>query len=266
MPQDLNADQLVTLIQATVRAGKPLSLLCDYDGTLTPIVDRPEDAVLDNEMREVLQNLAAHDMVRLAVISGRSLPVLQDFLKGLHTIEMIGDHGAAFADRDRFTVQAARYLAELEWLSRKYPGCMLEDKGFAVGVHFRQVDPDLAPQLMADFFDWWLASGNLADFQVATGKKVFEIRPRVKTNKGTAVLGLLENWFGETWTARTLAVYCGDDTTDEDAFAALEQAPDHAAATILVSEQHRPTRARFRVPQVPALQALFTRILDALPR
>jgi trehalose-phosphatase len=264
MTEDLNTEKLLARIRDTAGRGMPLSLLCDYDGTLAPIVDRPERAVLGPGMRDVLQGLARNSRVRLAIISGRPLPVLITFLNGIDNITLIGDHGAALENADLFAQQAARFARDLHWLTRKYPGCELEDKGVAVGVHFRRANPDLAPALMADFFDWWLEHGNPGDFQVANGKKVFEIRPRVKTNKGTAVLGLLERWHGEVWAARTMALYCGDDTTDEDAFAALARAPRHAAATILVAEHSRPTNARFRVPNVAQLEQFLSRVLHAL--
>ena len=238
-------------------AGKSLSLLFDYDGTLTPIVSRPEDATLAPDMRDTLNSLAALEGVHLAVISGRPLPVLQEFLDGVRGATLIGDHGAELDDPAALRRIVLRYLDGLRPLEKRFPGCALEDKDVAVGVHFRNADPDAAPALMAAFFDWWLQHGDPAAFQVAAGKKVFEIRPRTTTNKGTAVLGLLERMHGEHWPVRTMAVYAGDDTTDEDAFKALERNAGEHAMTILVSEAERRTQARWRVASPAHVQGLL---------
>ncbi|HZU18858.1 MAG TPA: trehalose-phosphatase, partial [Candidatus Dormibacteraeota bacterium] len=71
-------------------AGRRPALFCDYDGTLTPIVDRPEDARLSPEMREVVRRLATRCPV--CVVSGRDRRVVQE-LMGLDDLVVAGDHG-----------------------------------------------------------------------------------------------------------------------------------------------------------------------------
>jgi trehalose 6-phosphate phosphatase len=258
MPGLLDEKLLLDRVRAALESDKVLSLVLDYDGTLSPIAPTPDLAVAGEGVLPALKALESCARVRTAVLSGRTRPELERFLPGLENTELIGDHGAALEGPARYSECVTRYKYALAWLPQQFPGALIEDKETALGIHFRQAAPDAAPELLAAFFDWWLAHGNLSAFQVAPGKKVLEIRPRVKTNKGTAVLGLLERWFGSVWPVRTLAVYMGDDLTDEDAFAALHAAAgaEHAAC-ILVAEQDRTSAAHYRIPSVSRVRALL---------
>src|SRR5438445_11318526 len=71
-------------------ADKQLAVFLDYDGTLTPIRDRPEDAVISDSMREAVRRLAQR--VAVVVVSGRACKVLQELI-GLDTLIVAGDHG-----------------------------------------------------------------------------------------------------------------------------------------------------------------------------
>ena len=263
MPSLLDWEHLRARISNALASGKTLSLVCDYDGTLSPIASEPGLAVPGQGIVSILRKLESCECVRTAVISGRTKPELERLLNGLKKTELIGDHGAVLRDPEHYRKQAAEFRGALDWLPLKFPGVILEDKDTAVGIHFRKVLPEAAPAMIGDFFDWWLEQGNLCAFQVVSGKMVLEIRPRVKTNKGTAVLGLLEQWYGEVWPVRTLPLYLGDDTTDEDAFAALHATAGRThAATILVAEQDRPSAAHHRVPAVQDVRVLLESVLE----
>lgn len=267
MPQLIDAQQLLGRVRAALESDRVLSLVLDYDGTLSPIAPAPGLAVPGTGVLSALKALESCACLRTAVLSGRTVPELERFLPGLKNTELIGDHGATLDDPQRYRKCAAEYKSALAWLPQRFPGALIEDKETALGIHFRQAAPDSAPSLLSAFFDWWLTHGNLSAFQVVPGKKVLEIRPRVKTNKGTAVLGLLERWFGSVWPVRTLAIYMGDDVTDEDAFAALHAAAgaEHAAS-ILVAEKDRPSAAHFRIPSVPHVRALLESLADLCAR
>ena len=205
--------------------GKRLAVFLDYDGTLTPIRDRPEDAVISESMREVVRQLAKR--VPVIVVSGRDRSIVQE-LMGLDTLIVAGDHGfdiwspmggpiqreegVSFEGLLR-TVEA-RLRAELADL----PGVLVESKKSSVAAHFRLVPKEQQPRVK-QIVDT-LLSEHPEELKVTPGKMVFEIQPKLDWNKGKAVLFLLEalNLNQED----VVPIYLGDDITDEDAFQALK--------------------------------------------
>ena len=127
-------------------AGKRVAVFLDYDGTLTPIVDRPEDAVISDEMREVVRALAHRCTV--CVVSGRDRAVVQE-LMGVDDLVVAGSHGfdiwspeggrlereegAGFADLLRRVTQMVR--EEVVAVN----GALVEPKKSSVAVHYRLV-------------------------------------------------------------------------------------------------------------------------------
>jgi len=200
--------------------GRALALFLDYDGTLTPIVERPEDAALAPETREVLRALAARHPV--AIVSGRDLADVRARV-GLAPLTYAGSHGFDIAGPSGDHVyEAARASAprlaaaagEIERATAALPGVQVERKRFAIAVHFRRGRPADVPAVEAAV-DRALARH--AGLRKTGGKMIFELRPDVDWDKGRAVLWLIETLkLGDA-----LPVYIGDDVTDEDAFRAL---------------------------------------------
>jgi trehalose 6-phosphate phosphatase len=205
-------------------AGRQLAVFLDYDGTLTPIVDRPEDAVISERMREVVRGLAGRCTV--CVVSGRDRAVVQQ-LMGMDELVVAGSHGfdiwspsggaiereegAAFRELlDRVTAKVREQTASVE-------GALVEPKRSSVAVHYRLVDEREWPRVAA-IVDDVLASDPEA-LRVTPGKMVYEIQPRIEWDKGRAVLYLLEALGLDR--EEVLPLYVGDDVTDEDAFRAL---------------------------------------------
>jgi trehalose 6-phosphate phosphatase len=199
-------------------------LLLDFDGTLAPIVDRPEQASLPAATRIALEHLRTCDGVSLAIVSGRGLPdvraragVADIAYAGNHGMEIEGPgihrvHGEAERARPRLESVAGQLrtaLAEIE-------GAIVEDKGLTLSVHFRLVrdaevaNVDLSVRAAAE---------REPTLHVTTGKKVLEVRPRVDWHKGRAVEFLLAQLDPPEGSP---VLYLGDDTTDEDAFRALQ--------------------------------------------
>ncbi|HEV7828785.1 MAG TPA: trehalose-phosphatase [Pseudonocardiaceae bacterium] len=205
-------------------AGRRPAVFLDYDGVLTPIVDRPEDAVISDSMRHVVQALAQRCPV--CVVSGRDRLVVQQ-LMGVEDLVVAGSHGfdiwtpqggtvshdAATGFEDLITEVRDRLCAEVASI----PGAVVEPKRASVAVHYRLVDPEyharisaLVDELLEEY------SGRL---RVTPGKMVFEVQPKIDWHKGKAVLYLLQtlNLDGDD----VVPLYLGDDITDEDAFRAL---------------------------------------------
>jgi trehalose 6-phosphate phosphatase len=206
-------------------AGAEPAVFLDYDGTLTPIVERPEDARISERMREVVRALAGRCTV--CVVSGRDRPVVQD-LMGIHDLVVAGSHGfdiwsptegtiehdAAAGYEDLLTEVTARLEEELAPID----GALVEPKKASVAAHYRRAAPEdhervreIVQRLLDEHAD---------ELKVTPGKMVYEVQPRIDWDKGRAVLHLL----GTLGLDRdgVVPLYLGDDVTDEHAFAALE--------------------------------------------
>ncbi|HTQ76409.1 MAG TPA: trehalose-phosphatase, partial [Burkholderiales bacterium] len=125
-------------------AARPLALFLDYDGTLTPIVERPEDAVLGEEMRAALRRVAQRHFV--AVVSGRDLPDVRARV-GIEGLHYAGCHGFEIAGPGGGRVHEAAAAAapqlaaaadEVANAVRGLAGVQLERKRFTLAVHYRR--------------------------------------------------------------------------------------------------------------------------------
>ncbi|MGZ8694759.1 MAG: trehalose-phosphatase [Gaiellaceae bacterium] len=179
------------------------ALLLDVDGTLAPIVDRPEDAAVPAETRSELARL--RDRYGLvACISGRSGEDARRVV-GLDGIRYVGSHGLELAPgAAAWTGRLREFSSTVDW--------PVEDKGVTVSFHWRTAgDQDAA----VAYLETVASRAREAGLDARFGRKVLELRPPVRADKGTAVEALL----AESGLRR--ALYAGDDTTDADAFRAV---------------------------------------------
>lgn len=235
-----------------------MALFLDYDGTLTPIVGRPEAAILSEDMRRLLASLAQKHTV--TIVSGRDRADVTR-LVGVHGIYYIGSHGFEIAGPGELHFEHEDGLARLPALSAAadqlsastagMPGVTLERKRFALAVHYRNAPDDSLPALKV-IAEEILRSDT--DLRVSYGKKVMELRPDTDWNKGHAVRWLINRLRLDGH--RAPCMYIGDDLTDEDAFVELAQ----DSITILVGDHGAPTRAQWRLRDVCEVQALLSRI------
>jgi len=212
------------IAEITARAhAKRLAVFLDYDGTLTPIVDRPEDAVMGEQMRATVARLATGCMV--AVVSGRDLPDVRERV-GIASLVYAGSHGfdiAGPAGLQQILPQAQEAVPALDTAERSLhaalgsiDGALVERKRFTIAVHYRLVRETDVPAVNRAV-DAALAA--LPSLRKRHGKKVFELQPDVPWDKGAAVRWLLAALDLEG--QDVLPIYVGDDLTDEDAFRAL---------------------------------------------
>ena len=186
------------------RAGRVL-LLFDYDGTLTPIVARPEDALLPGDVRQRLTALAAHPRYITGIVSGRSLDDLAA-LAGIPGLIHAGNHGMEIrglpapsgratgpgpefthpgAIAARHTLDHAR--AALSGALTHIPGIIVEHKGLTLTVHYRATPETLAAgvdPIVTDTTAPYVDSGEL---RLTRGKMVIEVRPAISWDKGKAI-------------------------------------------------------------------------------
>jgi trehalose 6-phosphate phosphatase len=201
-----------------------LAVFLDYDGTLTPIVDRPQDALISDDMRRVVRDLARRCTV--CVVSGRDRSVVQG-LMGVDDLVVAGSHGfdiwspqGGALEREEgreFAQLLAEVTARLHERLVSLQGALVEPKKSSVAVHYRLVDERRRPQVKAIVDAECGAHGDA--LRLMAGKMVYEIQPRLEWDKGRAVLYLL----GALGLDQddVLPLYVGDDVTDEDAFRAL---------------------------------------------
>ncbi len=179
-------------------------ILLDVDGTLAPIVERPELAEVPEETRAELRRLAAKYPL-VACISGRAGADAWR-LVGVDGITYVGVHGLELArDADAWRAPL-RPFAALDWP-------WIEDKGLTVAFHWREAPDDAAARAELEGI---AEKAKATGLQARWGRKVLELRPPVDADKGTAVQSLL----AEHRLQRGL--YAGDDTTDLDGFRGLD--------------------------------------------
>jgi trehalose-phosphatase len=241
--------------------GRRPAVFLDYDGTLTPIVSRPEEAVLGAETRQAVQALA--DRCPVAVVSGRDRRDVQQ-LVGLAGLVFAGSHGfdiSAPGGREMTFQQGTEYLpaldrAETELVQRlgAMAGVQVERKKFAIAVHYRRAAPKDVPAV-EEAVDRVLAE--VSGLRRTGGKKIWELRPDIDWDKGKAVRWLLAKLGLDR--PETLPVYVGDDETDEDAFRELRG----RGLGIVVGEEERPTAASYALANTEEVGA-FLRALAGL--
>jgi trehalose 6-phosphate phosphatase len=183
------------------------ALLFDVDGTLAPIVPRPEDARVPDETRTLLRELAGRYGL-VACISGRPSDDARRVV-GLEELVYVGLHGLELEpEAETWRDRIEQFAASVGW-----PSEWTENKGLSLALHFRRApEPGQAQRSLERIAEQAEEVGLRSRF----GRMVLEILPPLASDKGTAIRALVE----ERGLAR--ALYAGDDATDLDAFRALE--------------------------------------------
>ena len=243
--------------------GRSLALFLDYDGTLTPIVSRPELAVLSEEMRERLRRLAAS--IPVSILSGRGLADLRA-LVGLDELIYAGSHGfeiEAPGGRRQDLDEALALLPELGAAEQELiealaetEGARVERKRFSVAAHYRLVDAERTADVRRAVTR--VAAGH-PGLRQASGKKVLELRPALDWHKGKALLWVL-GWLGLD-SPDALPVFIGDDITDEDAFEAVAA----QGIGVIVRDDARPTAAGYALENTAEV-GKFLDVIEDLAR
>jgi len=199
-------------------------IFLDYDGTLTPIVRRPEDAVLCEEARRVIREISQD--IPVAIISGRGLKDVRKrvnvdrlYYAGSHGFEIVGPGGSRISHE--FGSEFVPVLDEAEEQLKKeldaIKGSRLERKKYSIAIHYREVE-EKDTEKVADAVE--KVRNSFSKLRKSHGKKVFELQPDLDWDKGKAVRWLLENAV-DLGGREAMPIYIGDDVTDEDAFREL---------------------------------------------
>ncbi|MEW5895356.1 MAG: trehalose-phosphatase [Candidatus Omnitrophota bacterium] len=223
-------------------------LFLDYDGTLTPIVATPDMAVISDEMREQVSSLSKNRIV--SIVSGRSVDDVRNKV-GIGGIFYAGSHGfEILSPRGEVTVnaQAEQIRKTIDEIWEKLAirvghinGALIENVKYSVSCHYRLVADE-------DFSEFQkIVDETLSEYprmMKCSGKKVFELRPKIDWGKGKAVEWILD--YLQFDPDFQYPVYIGDDTTDEDAFMVLQ----NKGPGVLVADPVRESAARYVVHDV----------------
>ncbi|MGH9431182.1 MAG: trehalose-phosphatase [Terriglobia bacterium] len=225
-------------VVARLRRAKRVILFLDFDGTLVEYRSRPQDVMLPAPARAALARLACRPNLSVFLISGRRRADLERRAR-VPGVRYIGLHGWERQGRRSLRAQSRKSLdharAAVAEAIDGLPGVWIEDKKFSFAVHYRRAPRSAARKARAVISR--LIEGQPNGLYLLKGDKVIGVLPGEIEGKGQAVLDVLGKKPGGT-----LALYAGDDTTDETAFAALAR----RGITILVGPR-RNTQARYKV-------------------
>ncbi|NDJ62574.1 MAG: trehalose-phosphatase [Chloroflexi bacterium] len=202
--------KIIQQLTTVERAG----LVTDMDGTISHVVSSPDQAEVTPISRTLLGRLQK-SLTLVAVVSGRAADDLHQRV-GLEDLVYVGNHGLEQWINGELVVtpeaSSARQGLEAVMESirpRLLPGMLLEDKRVTLSIHYRQAEnPDAAGAEFAPILREAVEAQNLKLF---AGKRVFEVRPQLEIDKGSAFRRLVTDYQLEA------AIYMGDDTTDADA-------------------------------------------------
>jgi trehalose 6-phosphate phosphatase len=220
------------------------AILLDVDGTLAPIVSRPELAEVPEAARVELRRLVARYAL-VACISGRTGRDAWR-LVGVDGIAYVGVHGLELAPEADAWRPALHSFAVLEWP-------WLEDKGLTVAFHWREAPDEEAAKSELEAIAVRARDSGL---ETRWGRKVLELRPPVDADKGSAVRTLLDEH------GLRRALYAGDDTTDLDAFRGLDGC--EVAVRVAVASPEAPPGLRDAADLVVASPAELLELLRLL--
>jgi len=244
---------------AYVHANRRL-LIFDYDGTLVPFAQRPQQAVPPVAVLDLLNAMVRDSKNRVVLISGRSAENLDRWFGTVQGLWLVAEHGAELKHPSAPTWDALRPQSTSDWKATvmpilehfvdRTPGSFVEEKKYALVWHYRMAEPEFGEWLaneLVSMLEAMLAETELRAFR---GAKIVEVKP-VWANKGGVFERLLT-----AYSDPDFIFAAGDDRTDEDLF---ERLPAHAW-TVHVGPGA--TRASFVTADFQSLRRLLTLIAE----
>lgn len=236
-------------------------LFLDFDGTLAPIVDDYTKAVINPEIRDLLEEMIPHFML-ISIVSGRDLEDVRDRV-GIDHLYYLGSHGFEMAGPGEFREQqpdAVNLLPHLKDAEEKardqlndLDGVHVERKRFAIAVHYRQAGAEAEETVRETVRGITQRDSRL---KRSSGKKVVEIRPNIDWDKGEAISWLMNQ--AKIKSSDFTPLYIGDDITDEDAYREIRD----SGIGIQVGEHGERTAARFFLEDITEVRDFLKWMLE----
>ncbi|MCF7870261.1 MAG: trehalose-phosphatase [Candidatus Omnitrophica bacterium] len=248
-------------VKDTLFSKEKIIFFLDYDGTLTPIVEKPDMAKISKSMQEAVKKLSQKYPV--SIVSGRRREDVQS-LVGIEGLFYAGSHGFDIKGPDFQVIQPKAkeviplvseiiklFHSELD----KIEGVIVEEKKFSVAIHYRLVKKESQIKKIKELVDS-VVNNHKKDLRLLSGKKVFELLPNMEWDKGKAIRWISESMKVDWQT--TSVVYIGDDTTDEYAFSTIRT----RGTGILVSDQDEYSLAHFKLNSPEQVRELFEKAIE----
>ena len=240
-------------------------LIFDYDGTLTPILARPELALLPEGARQCLIELAVKQRFVVGVVSGRALAELKEVVAipglvyaGNHGLEMSGlgmdfVHPEAF----RFIETITKLANELEQELKNVPRLLIQDKKLTLSVHLRNT-PDcyagIVDRAVTSVVEPYSSAGWI---KITRGKKVIEVRPNIDWGKGEAIEKIRQECGDDSFT-----MFFGDDQTDEGGFAVVQNA---SGIAVYIGPTRQQTKALHQLESPKEVEQVLALLAESDP-
>ncbi len=242
-----------------------LFIFLDFDGTLTPIVSTPKEAVLPEAAKRLLTEISENPNIKLAFISGRRLEDIKSKIKIKNAIYS-GNHGLQLEGpkikfepfiSPRYRMIVDRIKSDLGQKIAHIQGAFVEDKGVVLSLHYRLVDKRKIAELKTIFHETVILHLASHKIDIKEGKMVLEVLPTVEWDKGKIVLWLLTRRLFALKGENILPIYIGDDVTDEDVFRAIK----NKGLTIFVGKPKK-SKAQYYLKDHNEVQDFLERILE----
>ncbi len=238
------------------KKGAKRILFLDYDGTLTPIVEGLEKALLPVLEKGVIKKLSDHPNNEVVILSGRDKKFLEKQFSGMH-VHLASEHGAITKLKDKQEWRKLEKSKSRRWyslartvmadFSEKVPQSFIEEKAFAICWHYRKAPSEFSEYQARKLVLELESILKKEQISVIAGKKVVEVRS-LKANKGSYA-----DWFLSKYKKTNQhdgdIIALGDDRTDEDTFIYLNREYPHAttvkvgpgetAANFQLADQHQ---------------------------
>lgn len=241
--------------------GENIFLFFDYDGTLTPIVEHPNKAVLSQKTKNLLRKIVRNPKSEIAIISGRSMKDIKSRI-GIKEIIYSGNHGLEIESPlfkyennvlNTYKTVLSEIKKKLQHALLGFKGTLIEDKELSLSIHYRLVDHKHILNIKKILYQTITHYLESKQIKSGKGKMVLEITPPIKWNKGNAVLWILNQH--EISKYNFYPIYFGDDATDEDAFIALK----NKGITVLVGNRKK-THAQYYLNNVTEVEKFLEQL------
>jgi trehalose 6-phosphate synthase/phosphatase len=245
-----NNDFLVKLYQ---KAQKRL-LLLDYDGTLVPFYNQPQEAYPDKEIQSILRIICADPKNKVVIVTGRERETIEYFMKDFH-VDIVAEHGVWIRkDFDKWTLsgqQTENWKPRIKQFLNEFvlrtPGSFIEEKEYSLVWHFRNTDSEFGQTRARELVSNLNYLINTLNLQLLVGNKVVEIKDS-SINKGKALLPWLVNDYD-------FILAIGDDQTDEDMFRMIP------LTGISIKVGYKATAANYTISDVVAVRNLLIQFI-----